>query len=78
VIESRSMRQAGHVTRMEQRRGAYRVLVGRPEGNRPHGRSRRRWENIKINFQEVGWRDGMYWSGSGLGRVNAVTNFRVP
>jgi hypothetical protein len=72
------MRQEGYVTRMEQRRGAYSVLVRRPEGNRPHGRSRRRWENIKINFQEVGWGDGMYWSGSGLERVNAVTKCRVP
>jgi len=46
VIKSRSMRWARHVTGMGHRRGVYRVLVGTPEGNKPHGRSRRRWENI--------------------------------
>jgi hypothetical protein len=41
---------------MGYRRGAYRVLVGKPEGNRPLGRPRRRWEdNIKTNIQEVEW-----------------------
>jgi hypothetical protein len=46
---------------MGDRKGAYRVLVGRPEGKRPLGRPRRRWEdNIKINLQEVGW-GGMDW-----------------
>jgi hypothetical protein len=41
---------------MGDRRGACRVLVGRPQGKRPIGRSRRRWEdNIKMDFQEVGW-----------------------
>jgi len=50
------MRWAGHVARMGERRGgAYRVLVGRPEGKRPLGRPRRRWEdNIKMDLQEVG------------------------
>jgi len=43
VIESRRMRWAGHVTRMGKRRGAYRGLVGRPEGKRPLARPRRRW-----------------------------------
>ena len=66
------------MTRMGQRRCAYSVLVGRPEGNRPHGRSRSGWENNKMDFQEVGWGDGLYRSGSGLGQVNEVTNFRVP
>jgi len=52
VINSRRMRWAGHVARM---RGVYRVLVGKPEGNRPLGRPRRRWEdNIKMDLQEVG------------------------
>jgi hypothetical protein len=48
VIKSRRMRWAGRVARMEKGRGVYRVLVGRPEGKRPLGRPRRRWEdNIK-------------------------------
>jgi hypothetical protein len=60
VIKSRRMRCAGHVARMGGRRGAYRILVGRPEGRRPHGKPRRRWEdNIKMDLQEVGW--GMDW-----------------
>jgi hypothetical protein len=40
---------------MEERRGAYRVLVGRPEGKRPPGRPRRRRDNPKMDLQEVGW-----------------------
>ena len=53
--QSRSMRWAGHVARMMERRGVYRVLVGKPEGNYPLGRPRCRWENnIKRNLQEVG------------------------
>jgi hypothetical protein len=56
VIKSRRMRWAGHVARMGERRGAYRVLVGKPEGKRPLGRPRRRWEdNIKTDLREVGW-----------------------
>jgi hypothetical protein len=55
VIKSRRMRWAGHVARMGEWRGAYRILVGRPEGRRPLGRPRRRWEdNIKMDLQEVG------------------------
>jgi hypothetical protein len=55
VIKSRRMRWAGHVARMGVGRGAYRILVGRPEGRRPLGRFRCRWEdNIKIDLQEVG------------------------
>jgi hypothetical protein len=38
-----------------ERKGAYTVLVGRPEGKRPSGRPRRRWEDIKISFLEMGW-----------------------
>jgi len=49
------MKWAGHVARMGERRGAYFVLVGRPDGKRPIGRSRRKWEdNIKIDLEEVG------------------------
>jgi hypothetical protein len=59
VIKARRMRWAGHVARMGDRRGVYRVLVGKPEGKRPLGRLRRRWEdNIKMDLQEVGY-EGM-------------------
>jgi hypothetical protein len=54
VIESR-MRRAGHVACMGERRGVYRVLVGKPEGKKPLGRLRHRWEdNIKMDLQDVG------------------------
>ena len=55
VIKSRRMRWAGHVARMGEERGVYRVLVGKPEGKRPLGRPRRRWvDNIRMDLQEVG------------------------
>jgi len=55
VIKSRRMRWVRHVARMGERRGVYRVLVGKPEGKRPLGRPRRRWEDgIKVDLQEVG------------------------
>ena len=55
VIKSRRMRWAGYVERMGERKGVYRVLVEKPEGKRPLGRPRRRWEdNIKMDLQEVG------------------------
>jgi hypothetical protein len=55
VMKSRRMRWAGHVARMGERRGVYRVLVGKPEGKRALGRPRRRWEdNIKMDIQEEG------------------------
>ena len=61
VIKSRRMRLAWHVARMGERRGVYRVLVENPEGKRPLGRPRRRWEdNIKMDLQEVGC-GGMDW-----------------
>ena len=57
VIKSRRLREAGHVARMGERRGAYRVLVKTREGRRPRGRPRRRWEgNIKTDLRGVGWR----------------------
>ena len=60
VIKQKRMRWAGHVTRMGERRGVFRVLVGKPEGKRPLGRPRRRWEdNIKVDLQEVGWGYGL-------------------
>jgi hypothetical protein len=68
---------------MGEKRGAYRILVRRPEGRRPLGRPRRRWEdNIKVDIQEVGW--GMDWIELAQDRdrwralVNAAMNLRVP
>jgi hypothetical protein len=55
VVKSRRMGWAGHVERMGEERGVQSVLVGKPEGKRPLGRPRRRWEdNIKMDLQEVG------------------------
>jgi hypothetical protein len=71
VIKSRRMRWAGHVVRMGEGRGAYRILVGRPEGRRPLGRRpRHRWEdNIKMDLQEVecGAWTGLIWLRIGTG-----------
>jgi hypothetical protein len=68
---------------MGEKRGAYRILVGRPEGRRPLGRPRRRWEDIiKIDLQHVGW--SMDWIELAQDRdrwralVNAIMNVRVP
>jgi len=67
-----------------ERRGVYRVLVGKPEGKRPLGKPRRRWEdNIKMDLQEVGCR-GLDWVELAQDKdrwralVNAVMNLRVP
>jgi hypothetical protein len=67
-----------------ERRGEYRVLVGKPEGKRPLGKHRHRWEdNIKVNLQEVGCRS-VDWIDLAQDRdrwwalVNVVMNFRVP
>jgi hypothetical protein len=83
VIKSRRMRWAGHVARMGEKRGAYRILVGRPKEMRPLGRPRHRWEdNIKMNLQGVGW--GVDWIELAHDRdrwralVNAVMNHRLP
>jgi hypothetical protein len=58
VIKTRRMRWAGHVARMEEVRGAYNILVGRPERRRPLGRPRRRWEdNIKMGLGEIRFGD---------------------
>jgi len=78
------MRWAGHVARMSEERGVYRVLVGKPEGRRPVGRRRRRWvDNIRMDLQEVGCVH-MDWIGLVQDRdrwralVSAVMNLRVP
>jgi hypothetical protein len=84
VIKSRRMRWAGHVARMGEGRGAYRVLVGKPERKRPLGRPRCRWDdNIRIDLQEVGC-GCVDWIGLAQDRdrwralVSAVLNLRVP
>jgi hypothetical protein len=56
MIKSRRMRWVGHVAHMEENMNAYRVLVGKPEENRPLGRTLRRWENnIKMGLKEIEW-----------------------
>jgi hypothetical protein len=60
-IKSRRTRWAGHVARMGEGRNLYRVLVGKPEGKRPLGRPRRRWEDgLKMDLREIGW-EGVEW-----------------
>ena len=84
VIKSRRMRWAGHVARMGEESGVYRVLVGKPEGRRLLGRPRRRWvDNIRTDLQEVecGYMD---WNGLAQDRdrwrtlLSAVMNLQVP
>jgi hypothetical protein len=71
VIKSRRVRWAGHVARMMEGRGVYRVLVGRPERKRALGKHRRRWEdNIKLDLREIGIDgDELDSAGSGQGPV---------
>jgi len=84
VIKWRRMSWAGHVARMGEEMGVYRVLVGKPEGRRPLGRPRRRWvDNIRMDLHEVGC-EYMDWIGLAQDRdrwrtlVSAVMNLRVP
>jgi hypothetical protein len=83
IIISRRIRWAGHVPHMGDRRGAYRILVGRPEGKRPLGRPRLRWEdNVKMDLQEVGlggidWIDLAYDRGRWRAVVSAVMNLQI-
>jgi hypothetical protein len=86
VIKSRRMRWAGYITRTGEKRNAYRILVGIPEGKGPLGRPRRRWlDNIKMDLREIEWggmdwiflaQDGHQWSA--LGNMVMVMNFRFP
>jgi hypothetical protein len=84
VIKARRMRWAGHVVRMGEVRGAYNILVGRPEGRIPLGRPRRRWEdNIKMDLREIGFGDvdSIHWAQDRdrwRALVNTVMNLRVP
>jgi hypothetical protein len=84
IIKSRRMRWAGHVARRGEKKNAYRLLVGKPEGKRPLGSPRRRWvDNIRMDLEEVGWGD-VDWIGLAKDRnrwrtlVNSVSNLRVP
>jgi hypothetical protein len=83
IIKSKRMRWAGHVARMGEKRNVYRLLVGKPEGKRPLGRSRCRWiDNIKMDLRDTIGCCG--WIGLAQNRyrwralMKAVTNFRVP
>ena len=83
MIKSRRLRWAGHVALMGKRRDANRILVGKPEGRRPFGKPRLRWENnIKMDLREVG--GGTDWiylvqnRKSWRAVVTAVMNLRVP
>jgi hypothetical protein len=84
VIKARRMRWAGHVARLVEVRCAYNILVGRPEGRRPLGRPRNRWEdNIKIDlrgkgFGNVDWIHLAWYGDAWLAPVNTVMNLQVP
>ena len=84
MIKSRRLRWAGHVARMEEGRGVHKVLVGKPEGKRPLGRLRRRWEDdIKMDLEEVGrgcedWMELAMDSDRWRALVSTVMNFWVP
>ena len=84
MIKSRRLRWAGHVSRMEEGRSAFKISTGKPTGNIPLGRPRRRWEdNIRIALEEIGINAGN-WVDSALDRnywrslINATLNHRVP
>ena len=84
VIKSRRMSWVGRVVCMEEGRGVHKVLVGKPEGKRPLGRPRRRWEDdIKMDLEEVGrgcgdWMELAKNRDRWWALVSKVMNFRVP
>jgi hypothetical protein len=84
IITSMRMRWARHVARRAEKRIAYRLLVGKPQGKRPLGRPRRKWVyDIKMDLLEIGW-GGVDWAGLAQDRskwralVNAVMKLRIP
>jgi hypothetical protein len=79
IIKSRRMRRARHVARIGEKRNAYRLLVGNPEGERPLGRPRRRWvDNIKMDLLDIGL-GRVDWIGLAQDKImNAVMSFWVP
>jgi hypothetical protein len=84
MVKSRRMRWEGHVTRIGEKRNAYRISVGNPKGKRPLGRPRRMWvDNIKMDLSEIGW-DGTDWidltkdRGQWRALVNTVMILLVP
>jgi hypothetical protein len=82
ITKSRRMRWARHIARMGEKRSAYKVLMGEPEGNRPLRRNRRRWkDSIKMYLKEIGnmdWinvaQDGDKWRAL----LNTVMNLLAP
>ena len=81
MIKSRRMRWVGHVAHMGEKRGVFRVLVGKPGRKKPLGRSGRRWvDNIKMDLREVGCEeiDWLELAQDWGKLVNAVMNLRVP
>jgi hypothetical protein len=84
IIKSRRIRWAGRVSRMREKRNAYRLVLGKPEGKMLLGRPSCRWlDNVRLDLAEVGW-DDVDWIGLAQDRnrwravVNSVLNLRVP